>query len=56
MRGSLVKTTNEDCEVTTSIRNNFECMKTCANNTNAVTVNIVNNFDVVAIFENLNQE
>ena len=31
-------------------------MKACANNTNAVTVNIVNNFDVVAIFENLNQE
>ena len=31
-------------------------MKACANNTNAVTVNIINNFDVVAIFENLNQE
>ena len=31
-------------------------MKICANNTNAVTVNIVNSFDMKFIFENLNQE
>ena len=54
---SRIQTRSEDCnEITTSTRNNFECMKSCANNTYAMTVSIVNSFETVSIFDNLNQE
>ena len=54
---SRIQTKNVDCnELTTSTRNNFECMKSCANNTHAITVSIVNSYETVSVFDNLNQE